>query len=368
MILQIEPWINNDELVELTKVITSTFVTENALTKQFEEQSRALTGAKHAIAMTNGTAALYVCLRALGVGPGDEVIVPDLTFIATANAVVMAGAMPVFCDIRPDTLCVDVAAAEQLVTVRTKAVMPVHLYGQAADMDAVLAFAKRHELLVVEDAAQGVGVKFNGRHVGTFGQLGVLSFFGNKTITCGEGGIVLTDDDALAKACYRLKNHGRERKGTFIHEEIGFNFSFTEMQAAIGVAQMKKLDRIVARKRQIHDRYVAELAGIQGLAPCLIDPRTSPVFWFTSFLSDDSDGLADWLAKHEVQSRRFFYPLHQQPCYQKDAAISARNLRAFPVAEEGFRRGISLPSAYSLTDDQQTTVIDFVRAFHANRA
>ncbi len=367
MIIQIEPWIDHEELDELKKVITSTFVTESTMTAQFEDMCRELTGAKHAIAMINGTLALYSCLKALGVGPGDEVLVPDLTFVATANAVILAGALPIFCDVLTDTFCIDTASARSRVTPKTKAIMPVHLYGQSADMEAVTALALEFKLAVVEDAAQGVGVRFNGRHVGTFGELGILSFYGNKTITCGEGGMVLTDNDVLAKACYRIKNHGRERKGVFVHEEIGFNFSFTEMQAAVGVAQLKKLSRIIPRKREIHDRYVSELSGIAGLVPCKIDPRTEPVFWFTSFLSDTTDELATWLQNRQIQTRRFFYPLHWQPCYIKDPLILANNSCPFPVTEDIYHRGLSLPSSYILTDNEQNTVIQEIKAFYEHR-
>ncbi len=244
MIIQIQPWIDDSEMHELMKVVQSTFVTEASLTKEFEQMTRDLTKAKHAIAVANGTLGLFCALKALGIGIGDEVIVPDLTFIASANAIIMAGAKPVFCDVEINTLCIDIEKAKSKVTANTKAIMPVHLYGQSADMVKVLNFAKENNLKVIEDAAQGVGVLFEGKHVGTFGDIGILSYYGNKTITTGEGGIILTNDDELAKICYRLKNHGRDTKGTFIHEHIGFNFSFTEMQAALGVSQMKKLNAI----------------------------------------------------------------------------------------------------------------------------
>lgn len=367
MIIQIEPWIDNEELFQLQRVIESTYVTEGLLTTEFEEMIKQLTGSRHAIAMTNGTLALYACLKALGIGSGDEVIVPDMTFIASSNAVIMAGGTPIFCDVLPDTYCIDMAAARSLVTKKTKAIMPVHLYGQAADMTAVMAFAKEFNLFVLEDAAQGVGVKFLGKHVGTFGDLGILSFYGNKTITCGEGGVVLTDDDALAKACYRLKNHGRERKGIFIHEEIGFNFSFTEMQAAIGVAQLNKLQRIISRKKEIHDRYVSELKSLDGFIPCLIDPRTEPVYWFTSFESDSLETLATHLLERGIQTRRFFYPLHMQPCYLKNPSISKANQSRYPVSEDAYRKGLSLPSSYLLTDEQQNSVIQAIQNYYANR-
>ena len=360
MIPQIQPWINEEELEQLRRVVDSTYLTEHTLTREFEARTRELTGARHAVAMTNGTMALYCCLKALDIGPGDEVIVPDMTFIATSNAVIMAGATPVFCDILPDTFCIDVKRAEGVMTSHTKAIIPVHLYGQSADMDAVQTFAETHSLKVIEDAAQGVGVRFKGRHTGTFGKMGILSYYGNKTITCGEGGIVLTDDDDLARACYRLKNHGRDHKGIFIHEHIGFNFSFTEMQAAIGIAQMNKLPRIIERKKAIHDRYVAELADLERLEATAIDDRSQPVHWFTSFLSDDAEQLATYLQEQDIQTRRFFYPLHLQPCYRGLLEIQGD----FAVTDSVYQRGISLPSSYLLTDEEQGKVIQAIRDFH----
>jgi perosamine synthetase len=360
MILQIEPWIDEQELEQLKRIIASTFVVEHELTAEFEKMTRELTGAKHAIAITNGTMALFCCLKALDIGPGDEVIVPNLTFIATANAVILAGATPVFCEVLPTTFCLDPARAEALIGPRTKAILPVHLYGQSADMTALLALAKSRNIPIVEDAAQGVGVKFEDKHVGTFGTLGILSYYGNKTVTCGEGGIVLTDDDELALKVYRLKNHGRDTKGVFIHEHIGFNFCFTEMQAAIGIAQMHKLPSIIRKKREIYDRYRQALGNLDGFKPVHIDSRCSPVFWFTSYLADDVDALSAFMKDHGVQTRRFFYPLHQQPCYKH------LNIRRndFALSERIYAQGISLPSAYHLTEGDQRKVIDLVLRFH----
>ena len=363
MIPQIQPWIDQEELVQLQRVIQSTYLVEHELTREFEDLTRALTGARHVLAMCNGTAGLYCGLVALGVGHGDEVIVPDLTFIASANAVLMTGAVPVFCDVTRDTFCIDTESARKKITPKTKAIMPVHLYGQSADMEAVLSLAHASGLSVIEDAAQGVGVRFKGRHVGTFGDVGVLSYYGNKTITCGEGGIVLTASDELAKKCYRLKNHGRERKGVFVHEDIGFNFSFTEMQAAIGIAQMNKLERIVKRKQDIRDRYLSGLDGLPGFHPVAYDPRCSPVFWFTSFLTDDVEALSAFLAERGVQTRRFFYPLHLQPCY---AGLKSGK-EDFPVSTEIYEKGISLPSSYGLTTEDQERVIHTIREFYESR-
>jgi len=366
LIPQIEPWVDENELRELRRVIDSTFLTEHDLTREFESMTTELTGAKHAIAVCNGTMALFTCVKALGIGPGDEVIVPNLTFIASANAVILAGAVPVLCEVREDTFCIDISRAEKLLSGRTRAVMPVHLYGQSADMPLVMAFAKRHGLLVLEDAAEGIGVRYNGVHVGTFGDMGILSYYGNKTVTCGEGGIVLTNDDALAKDAYRIKNYGRDRKGTYVHETIGFNFSFTDLQAAIGIAQMKKLSAIISKKREIHDRYVEELRHVKQFRPVYIDPQCEPVFWFTSFLCHDPEALSSFLRAQNIQSRRFFLPLHQQPCYADGKHIRVTG-SDFTISESIYRQGISLPSSYSLTDEDQSYVIEQIQRFYANR-
>jgi len=363
MITQIEPWIDDEERKQLNRVIESTFVVEHALTKEFEDLTRELTGAKHAIATCNGTAALFCCLKALGIGPGDEVIVPDLTFVATANAVLLAQATPVLCDIDRQTFCLDIEKTEQLITPRTKAIIPVHLYGQCADMEALQNLRERHNhISIIEDAAQGVGVKFLNKHAGTFGDLGILSYYGNKTITCGEGGVILTDNDELAKACYRLKNHGRDQKGTFIHEHIGYNFSFTEMQAAIGIAQMHKLDRIIEKKALIRERYISDLADIEDFRPTFVDERVSPVFWFTTFLTDKRNQLQEFLKERGIQTRLFFYPLHEQPCY-KGFSFSKKE---FPVTSEVYTQALSLPSAYNLSETDQNTVIQAIRDFYAH--
>jgi len=366
LITQIEPWIDDKELIELQRVIDSTFVVEHKLTQEFEDMTKELTGAKHAVALTNGTMALFASLVALGIKSDDEVIIPNITFVATANAVILAGAIPVLCEVKSDTITIDVDKAKKLITAKTKAIIPVHLYGQSADMDQVMSLAKEFDLKVLEDAAQGVGVSFNNKHTGTFGDIGILSYYGNKTITCGEGGIVLTNDDELAKKVYRLKNHGRDVKGTFIHEYIGFNFSFTEMQAAIGISQMKKLPAIIERKKEIHDLYERELGGIKGFHIAFLDKRSTPVFWFTSFISEDVDELIGYLKKYEIQSRRFFYPLHLQPCYADKKYI--KNIDDdFSISEEIYNKGISLPSSYLMSTSEQNIVINKIKDFYEDR-
>ena len=357
---QIEPWIDKSELKQLKRVIKNTYVTEHDLTKEFESLIKDLTKSKYAIAMTNGTVALYCCLKALNIEDGNEVIVPNMTFVASANSVLMANARPVFCDVDEKTLCIDPKKIENLITPSTKAIMPVHLYGQSADMERIMQIAEKYNLKVIEDAAQGVGVAFNGKHTGTFGEMGILSFYGNKTITCGEGGVVLTNCKKLRDKAYQLKNHGRLKKGTFAHESVGFNFCFTEMQAAIGISQINKLARIIDKKKVIHERYCEKLQPLKDkLQPIRLDSRTDPVWWFTSFLTSNKDKLKNFLLDNGIQTRDFFYPLHMQPCYNN---IDFGN--HFPVSEDIFSRGISLPSSYHLTEKDQDYVIGSIFRFY----
>tara|TARA_B100001057_G_scaffold213163_1_gene213500 strand:- start:3682 stop:4773 length:1092 start_codon:yes stop_codon:yes gene_type:complete len=361
MIIQIQPWINELELEELTKVINSTFITENNMTKEFESMTIGLTGAKYAISVANGTLGLYCALLALGIGPGDEVLVPDMTFIASANAVIMSGAKPVLCDIDLNSFGISVNNLSSRLSKKTKAIMPVHLYGKTAEMHSILKFAKEHNLRVIEDASQGVGVHYKGLHVGTFGDIGVLSYYGNKTITTGEGGIILTNDENLANICYRLKNHGRDQKGSFKHDYIGFNFSFTDLQAAVGVSQMKKLPKIIRRKKEIFDKYFTELSDIEELSFYKINNQENPVYWFTSLASSKRESLAEFLIEEGIQTRRFFYPLHLQPCYENSPKINKKG--EFNISDKLYETGISLPSSYILNDEEQNFVIDKIKKF-----
>lgn len=359
LIPQIEPWIDSNELFHLKRVIDSTYIVENQLTKEFEEMVKKQTGSKYVIAVTNGTMALYCCLLALGLKPGDEVIVPNMTFIATSNAVIMAGGVPVFCDIEEDSLCIDPNKIKELITEKTKIIIPVHLYGNSARINEILKIAKQFNLKVLEDAAQGVGVLYNGKHVGTFGEAGILSYYGNKTITCGEGGVILTNDEEIFTKCYRLKNHGRDAKGIFKHEHIGFNFSFTEMQAAIGISQMEKLNLILNKKKLIHDKYLSELNDILQFQEFL--PESSPVHWFSSVFTDKKIELMKFLSYKGIQTRDFFYPLDLQPCY-KDFEKRAD----YPISHSIYNTGLSLPSSYGLTEEQQDYIIENIKKYFKN--
>ncbi len=353
MISVLKPWIDEDELQELTEVIRSGWITEASKTRGFEEAFCQLTGAGFAIAVANGTCGLFMALRAFGIGPGDEVLVPDLTFIATANAVLMAGAKPRFVDIEAQSFGICPKDLERRLTDKTRAILPVHLYGNACEMEKICEFARRYGLVVIEDAAQGVGVRWNGRHVGTFAEVGAFSFYGNKTITTGEGGLLVTDDEGLARELYALKNHGRLEKGTFIHERVGFNFSFTELQAAFGLAQLRKLPAIIERKRQIFQWYRERLDGIRGIEFPPLDPRCQNVFWLVNILVENAGELQQFLAEKEIQARRFFHPLHRQPCYGGCYEV-------FPNTDYVYQKGLSLPSYPELTEEDVSSICDVI--------
>jgi len=361
MIIQIQPWIDDSELLELKKVIDSTFVTESSATELFENMTIDYTGAKYAISVSNGTVGLFCALSALNIGVGDEVIVPNLTFIATSNSVIWTGAKPVFCEVRKDTLCIDEDRIEDLISHRTKAIMTVNLYGNSPDMDRIKKISKKYNLKIIEDAAQGVGVHYKKKHVGTIGDIGVLSYYGNKTITTGEGGMILTNDKNLARICYRLKNHGRDKKGTFVHQHIGFNFSFTDIQAAIGISQMKKLEKIIEKKKNIFEIYFQELKKIEELNFYKIKGQGDPVYWFSSIYLKRSKMLMDFLNKRGIQTRRFFYPLHLQPCYQSSNFNFDKT--KFKISEEIYDSSLSLPSSYILKESEQEKVIENIKSF-----
>jgi perosamine synthetase len=357
MIPQIQPWIDDEELNEVVEVMKSTWLTEATKTAKFEEMFKDLTKAKHAYAFSNGTVTLLSALKILGIGEGDEVIVPSCTFIASVNVIIVAGAKPVLVDIDKDTFCINADLIESKITPKTKAIMPVHLYGQAADMDKIMQIAKKHNLFIIEDAAQAVGVRFGGKHAGTFGEYGSFSFYGNKTVTTGEGGMLVTNSDDLAKSAYRYKNHGRLEKGKFIHDTIGLNFSFTEMQAAVGIAQLNKLERIIKRKQEIRELYKKELAGVKGLTFPEVHPKVTPVHWFTNIIVPDAEKLSDELKKKEIQTRRFFYPINRQPCY-KDYGFDKES---FPITDYVYKCGLSLPSSYVLKDEEIKLVCAAIR-------
>jgi len=359
-ITQIYPWINYRELYYLKKVIKSTFITEGKFTKQFENKFKKIADSKYAIAVNNWTLGIFACLKSLNIGPGDEVVVPDMTFIASSNAVLLTGAKVVLCDINPKTLCIDTNKIASLINSRTKAVMPVHLYGNSCDLDEIKKLREKKNFYIIEDAAQGVGVTYKGKHVGAIGDVGGFSFYGNKLITTGEGGMIVTNNKKIYENIYRLKNHGREKKGIFIHKKIGYNFMFTEIQAALGLAQLEKLSKIIALKLEIYKKYKKSLQLLPDIK--FVEPtgKSNQIHWFTNILCANTK-LADYLEKKRVQTRRAFFPLHLQPCYAKNKNIIKKT--KYPNSLRVYKRMISLPSAAQLKKADQTNIINYIKSY-----
>jgi perosamine synthetase len=319
-------------------------------TNQFEEMLCNYTGIGHGAAVSNGTVALHLALHCLDIGPDDEVIVPSFTYIASVNTIAQTGATPIFVDSRSDDWLIDVDDVRRKITPRTKAIMAVHLYGIVCDMPALVALAQERNLRIVEDCAEALGSTLHGIHVGAFGDVGTFSFFGNKTVTTGEGGMVVSQDPELAARMRKVKGQGQSLERRYWHDEIGFNYRMTNVCAAIGVAQMERIEPILARKRQIASLYREELwgSGVEFQRP--IEGVVSSD-WLVSLLlppGTDREGAMRRLADQGVDSRPVFYCAHEMPMYRTGGS--------HPVAERIAERGISLPSFPALTDEQVISV------------
>lgn len=347
---QFQPFLDNSEYEAIKDCFDNNWITEGPKSKEFVERLCKLIDVKYAVLASNGTLSLYMALKAIDINAGDEVIVPNFTFIASANAVNMCGAKPVFVDIKDD-LHIDLDKCEKVLTERTKAIMPVHIYGMACDMDKVLQFAKKHKLKVIEDAAQAIGIKWNNQHAGTFGDVGSFSFFADKTITTGEGGLVVTNNEDVYKKLLYIRNQGRLDRGSFIHPEIGYNFRMTDIQSAIGLAQINKLQAIIDKKQQILETYKACLNEKYNI---ITPPKQSNHIPFRVCItvSGGSDGLMKYMSENNIETRTFFYPLHKQPCF-KDFT---NHNQTFEVSERMYNEGVCLPSFVGI----QTKQIEYV--------
>ena len=324
----------------------------------FEEGFARAVGVDHAASVCNGTVALHLALVALGVGPGMEVIVPTLTYIASVNAIAYTGATPVFVDSLPDTWQMDPADVARKITPRTRVILAVHLYGHPCDMTPLCALAREHGLYVLEDCAEAIGTLYQGRHVGGFGDVGTFSFFGNKAITTGEGGMVVTNDQTLHTRMVHFKGQGLAAHREYWHDVVGYNYRMTNICAAIGLAQLEQLEAFLARKRALAERYRANLAG-SGAAFHGEAPGARHSYWMCSILVPEArlrDPLREHLAGLGIETRPVFYPAHTMPMY-------AHPFQRHPVAEDLGWRGINLPSWPGLADDQVDLISDGILVF-----
>jgi len=321
----------------------------------FEELWSQYCGCKHGISCTNGTTALHLALLTLGIGKKDEVIVPNFCMIAVPNAVTYVGAKPVFVDVREDDWNIDWTQIEAKITRKTKAIMVVHNFGNPCNMSFILALAKKHNLFVIEDCSEAHGATYNGQKVSSFGDVAIFSFYANKIITTGEGGMLITNDTHISNRCKYLRNHCFD-KPRFIHQEIGYNYRMSNLHCAIGVAQASQADKLIEMRNEVSDIYTKELKNIKGIT---IQPKVKgSVCWMFCILVEDKDGLMAFLEKTGIETRSLFYPNHLQPCY-KHLKIKGK----FPVSEMLWEKGLYLPTSTDLTDLEIKKICETIRSY-----
>ena len=357
-----EPLLNGNEKKYLCECIDTGWVSsEGPFVKQFEEKMSVYVNRRYGIAVANGTAALEVAVQALGIGEGDEVIMPTFTIISCAMAVTKLRAVPVLVDSDPDTWNMNTDEIEAKITKRTKAIMMVHLYGLPVDVDQVLALAHKYNLKVIEDAAEMHGQTYRGKPCGSFGDISIFSFYPNKHITTGEGGMVVTDDEELAERCRMLRNLCFRKGVRYVHDEISDNYRFTNLQAAVGLAQLERLDEFVEKKRKMGRFYTERLADIKGIK--LPVPKTEyadNIYWVFGIVLDRDNEFSNHeivklLASEGIGSRTFFWCMHEQPVYQKQGLFKGER---FEHAEYLARKGFYIPSGLALSEAQMEAVVD----------
>lgn len=359
------PLLNGNEEKYITECIRTGWISsEGPMIKKFEEQFAQKVNRKHAIAVCNGTAAIDAAIEALGIGPGDEVIMPSFTIISCISQIVRNGAKPILVDSDPVTWNMDINQIEKKISAKTKAIMVVHIYGLPVDMDPVLAIAKKHNLKIIEDAAEMHGQQYKGKACGSFGDISIFSFYPNKHITTGEGGMIVTDNDQLAEDCRSLRNLCFKQERRFVHDRLGWNLRMTNIQAALGVAQLERLDEFVERKRKMGRIYSELLSDIDGIQlPLSETSYAKNIYWVFGLMIDEKLGFdaieaMRRLAAKNIGCRPFFYPMHMQPVLNKMGLFINEK---YPVAEKMSRQGFYIPSGLALTESEMNRVAETVR-------
>lgn len=358
-IMQMRPWFGDEEKQALCEYMDEDgFLTEFKKTAKFEQMIADFTGAKHCIVVNNGTISLTLAALAVGINVGDEVIVPNYTMIATPNSVKMIGAKPVFVDVERETLCMDIALCKKAITLKTKAIMLVSANGRypKAGIEAFVNLCKERNIALIEDSAQSLGSFYpNGKHIGTMGLVGSFSFSAPKIISTGQGGALITDDDEIADKIRKLKDFGRSDGGNDIHDSIGYNFKFTELQACVGIEQMKKLNFRIKRKKEIHTLYEKGLQGIKDIELFKQD-LTCTVPWFYDSLCERRDELQEFLKQNNIGSRIMYPPINKQVAYQVSGEHKVSNLIG--------QKGLWLPSSTQLTNEQIAYICKKIAEFY----
>lgn len=362
-----QPSLSGNEKKYVNECLDSTWISSKGrFIPEFERSFESWIGVRHAAAVSNGTVAIHLALVSLGIGLGDDVIVPTLTYVASVNSITYTGATPVFCDSLESTWQMDPEDVRRKISPRTRAIMAVHLYGQPCDMDELLKIAREYNLFLIEDCAEAFGTYYKGKHVGSFGEISTFSFFGNKTITTGEGGMVVTNDETLHDRVVHFKGQGLAKHREYWHDVIGYNYRMTNICAAIGLAQLEQAKTFIVKKLQIAAWYQRELKG----TPVTFHSAVGDVqhsYWMCSILvpsSTDRDSLRKRLSDNGIETRPLFYPVHSMPMY-------AQHFQRYPVAESIGWRGINLPSYPALNESDvieiSSIIADHFRDAHEER-
>jgi len=358
------PNLSGNEMKYLVDCVTTNWISSKGkYVEKFEKMFAEYIGVKHAVAVSNGTVALHLALLSLDIGPEDEVIVPTLTYIASANAVKYTNARVVFADCEKDTWNISIESIKKRISSKTKAIIVVHLYGHPCDMDPIMKVAKEHNLYVIEDAAEAIGSQYKSKKVGGIGHLGTFSFYGNKTITTGEGGMVVTNDDKIAEKVCLLKGQGMAPDKRYYFPILGYNYRLTNMQASIGVAQMEKIDYYVKKKREIAKAYNETLGNINGITLPPEKDWAYNTYWMYSILIEENFGverdvLRKLLYEKGIETRPFFYPVHTMPMYKEYYRKDE-----FPIANELSKKGINLPSYTKLGSKEISRIAKALSTF-----
>lgn len=351
-----EPWFSEAEARAVYKYMKSGgWMMEFNKTRELETRIADFVGTKYCVMTVNGTVGLIMALLALGLAPGDEVIIPDLTMIATPNAPVLLGLKPVLVDVEPHTLCLDLTVAQKSLTSKTRVLIYVAFNGRTGNMHQLKSFCQRHKLHLIEDAAQALGSYWNSKHLGTIGEIGSFSFSVPKIITTGQGGALVTDNKRLYTKIKKIKDFGRIKNGVDIHDEFGWNFKFTDLQAVVGLEQMKKLNFRVKRKKEIWQRYYENLRIIKEIE-FLPTNQDATCPWFIDIYIDQPDKLKDYLANAGVGTRRIYPAISSQKIYKHSTGH-------FPVSDKYSRRGLWLPSSSKLTNADIDYIIEKIRTY-----
>ena len=354
-----KPYLNGNEKIYVNQCLDSSWISsQGEFIERFEQAFAEYIGMPYALSCTNGTVALHLALLTLGITHGDEVILPALTYVAGANAVHYVGATPIFIDSEPEFFQMDVNKVEAKITSKTKAIIAVHLYGHVCEMDKLTTLAKKYNLYLIEDCAEAIGSQYHDQKAGTFGDIATFSFFGNKTITTGEGGMVMTKNKALAKKVFKLKGQGVSAHTKYLHDIVGYNYRMTNICCAIGLAQLENIELILNQKSKIANWYQSALGDYEAICFHPQKEGTLHTYWLVSILLKNKiqrDGVMAYLLAHGIDSRPFFVPMHKLPIYKSNLSL--------PIAENLSERGLNLPSYPALTESDVKHISLKIREF-----